>query len=136
MWNSLLIGHMVSVGALCTAGWSCALFASDSHKSVGPFARIVSREPRLFARIVGREILLFASPSLTVRKPLHLVVTVRVDTTSCGRASGADHALLEPFDHALTAGGPDLGTDRVPRTCLVYGLPGSVVPAEAAARVD
>jgi hypothetical protein len=62
----------VFVGAIGNASWSCALFASYSHKSVGPFAMIVSQEPHLFAIIVGREILLFASPSPTVRKPLQL----------------------------------------------------------------
>jgi hypothetical protein len=41
------------MGALGNAGWSCALFASYSHKSVGPFAMVASQEPYLFAMIVG-----------------------------------------------------------------------------------
>jgi hypothetical protein len=48
-----LIGYMVSVGAICNAGWSCPLFASYSQWIVDPLAMIVSEEPCLFAMIVG-----------------------------------------------------------------------------------
>jgi hypothetical protein len=72
--NEVLRSAVFRPAPVRKACWPTGLFVSPSHTSVGSFAMSVGPRRRVFAPSAGPHPPAFASPTGTVRKPLHLLL--------------------------------------------------------------